>query len=184
MTTPRRIFRIYHALGQDAELVRDFQQARGEKVSGTVNLLIAKDAGKLLRKWGEEMAELCGVLDGSHDDPYIMEATQTFYWGSLYAVVSGLDWEALGFDAVRREAATCGIGTVPELRSAVERLVGIGTPAAKPQKLFLLWNVADAIYRRQTPEGDQRSLAELMAYDLHEMSGRDYLKPIIERVTD
>lgn len=183
MTTPRRIFRIYHALGRDAETVRDFQQARGEKVSGTVNLLIAKDAGKLLRKWGEEMVELCGVLDGSHDDPYIMESTQTFYWGSLYAVVQGCDWETLGFEQMRREAAGCGISTVPELRAAVERLVAVG-PAAKPGKLFLLWNVADGIYRRQTPADEQRSLAELMAYDLHEMSGRDYLKPIIERITD
>ena len=183
MTTPRRIFRIYHALGRDAETVRDFQQARGEKVSGTVNLLIAKDAGKLLRKWGEEMEELCGVLDGSHEDPYIMESTQTFYWGSLYAVVQGCDWETLGFDQVRRDAAGCGISTVPELRAAVERLVAVG-PAAKPAKLFLLWNVADGIYRHQTPADEQRSLTELMAYDLHEMSGRDYLKPIIERITD
>lgn len=183
MTSPRRIFRIYHALGLDAETVRDFQLAMGKEVSGTVRLLLAKDAGKLLRKWGEEMAELCGVLDGSHDDPYIMEATQTFYWGSLYAVVQGCDWEALGFDQVRRDAATCGIATVPELRTAVERLVALG-PAAKPAKLFLLWNAADHIYRRQTPADDQRSLAELMAYDLHEMSGRDYLKPIIERIAD
>ncbi len=183
MTTPRRIFRIYHALGQDAETVRDFQQARGEKVSGTVNLLIAKDAGKLVAKWGEEMAELCGVLDGSHGDPYIMESTQTFYWGSIYAIVQGFDWEALGFDKVRREAGTCGIATVPELRAGVERLVGLGT-AAKPSKLFLLWNCADWIYRRQTPAADQRSLEELMAYDLHEMSGRDYLKPIIARIVD
>lgn len=183
MTTPRRIFRIYHALARDAETVRDFQQARGEKVSGTVNLLIAKDAGKLLRKWGEEMDELCGVLDGSHEDPYIMESTQTFYWGSLYAVVQGCDWEALGFDQVRRDAAGCGISTVPELRNAVERLVAVG-PTAKPAKLFLLWNVADSIYRHQTPADEQRSLAELMAYDLHEMSGRDYLKPIIGRITD
>jgi phosphoribosyl-ATP pyrophosphohydrolase len=183
MTTPRRIFRIYHALGLEAETVRDVQLAMGKEVSGTVKLLIAKDAGKLLRKWGEEMVELCGVLDGSHPDPYIMEATQTFYWGSLYAVVQGCDWETLGFDQVRREAAACGISTVPELRAAVERLVAVG-PAAKPGKLFLLWNVADSIYRHQTPADGQRSLAELMDYDLHEMSGRDYLKPIIERITN
>ena len=184
MTTPRRIYRIYHALGRDAETVRDFQLAMGKEVSGTVKLLLAKDAGKLLHKWGEEMAELCGVLDGSHDDPYIMEATQTFYWGSLYAVVQGLDWESLGFDLLRRDAAGCGLTTVPELLAAVERLVAAGPEVAKPAKLFLLWNAADLIYRRQTPPADQRSLEELMAYDLHEMSGRDYLKPIIAQVTD
>jgi phosphoribosyl-ATP pyrophosphohydrolase len=184
MATPRRIFRIYHALGQDAETVRDFQLAQGQKVSGTVNMLIAKDAGKLLAKWGEEMAELCGVLDGSHDDPYIMESTQTFYWGSLYAVVQGMDWETLGFDQLRRDAATCGITTVEELRNAVVRLVGVGPEGAKPGKLFLLWNVADGIYRRQTPASDQRSLTELMDYDLHDMRQRSYLAPLIDRIAD
>lgn len=184
MTTPRRIFRIYHALGQDAATVQDFQLAQGQKVSGTVKMLIAKDAGKLLAKWGEEMEELCGVLDGSHDDPYIMESTQTYYWGSLYAVVLGESWETLGFDQLRRDSATCGITTVDELRSAVGRLVAAGPAVAKPGKLFLLWNVADGIYRRQTPVADQRSLAELMAYDLHDMQSRSYLKPIIDRIAD
>lgn len=184
MTTPRRIFRIYHALGQDAETVRDFQLARGIKPSGTVAMLIAKDAARLLRKWAEEMGELCGVLDGSHGDPYIMEATQTYYWGSLYAVVQGCDWESLGFDDARREAAASGIGTVPELRAAIARLAELGPQGARPAKLFLLWNVADRIYRRQTPPGAQRSVEELMAYDLNEMRSRDYLLPLIERITD
>ena len=89
-----------------------------------------------------------------------------------------------GFDATRREAMTCGIDGVPELRAAVSRLVALGPAAAKPAKLFLLWNAADWIYRRQTPEAEQRSLAELMAYDLHEMSSRDYLQPIIAQVAD
>jgi hypothetical protein len=130
------------------------------------------------------MAELCGVLDGSHDDPYIMEATQTFYWGSLYAVVQGSSWEDIGFDDQRQAAAGCGITTVDELRPAIERLVTLGPAEAKPVKLFLLWNVADLIYRRQTPRDDQRSMSELMDYDLHEMRSRDYLKPIIDRIRD
>jgi phosphoribosyl-ATP pyrophosphohydrolase len=183
MTTPRRIYRIYHALGRDCEMIRDFLHATGKR-SGTLDLLCSKDAGKLLRKWGEEMAELCGVLDGSHDDPYIMEATQTYYWGSLYAVVQGLAWEDLDFDGQRRDAPATGITSVAELRPAVERLVGLGPEAAKPGKLFLLWNVADLIYRRQTPPDDQRSINELMAYDLHEMYSREYLKPIIDQVRD
>lgn len=184
MATPRRIFRIYHALGESAALVRDFQLARGEKVSGTVNLLIARDAGKLLAKWGEEMAELCGVLDGSHDDPYIMESTQTYYWASLYAVVQGVDWDVLGFDERRREAAACGITTVDELRAAVVRLVAAGPELAKPGKLFLLWNVADGIYRAQTAADERWSLEQLMEYDMQEMLKRPYLQPIIERVRD
>ena len=79
VATPRRIFRIYHRLGRDAQTVREFQIAAGDKVSGTVEQLIAKDRTKLLARWSEEMAELCGVLDGTHHDPYLMEATQTFY---------------------------------------------------------------------------------------------------------
>lgn len=182
MTTPRRIFRIYAQAAQDAELIRDFQQAQGEKVSGTVNLLIARDGAKLLRKWGEEMHELCGVLDGSHDDPYIMESTQTYYWGSLYAAVQGVSWEALGFDQLRRDAATCGIATVPELAAAVDRLVA--TPDAKAEKLFLLWNVADLIYRRTVPVADQRSIDELMAYDFHEMTQRPWMAPLLRMIAD
>ncbi len=182
--TPRRIFRIYAQASADAELIRDFQQAAGEKVSGTVNLLCQRDAGKLLRKWGEEMQELCGVLDGSHDDPYIMESTQTFYWASLYAAVQGCGWDKLGFDALRRQAATAGPATVPELSTAVERLLALGAEGAKPEKLFLLWNSADHIYRRITPADDQRSLDELMAYDLHEMSQRVWMGPLLKQIVD
>src|SRR3954463_2026208 len=132
MTSPRRIFRIYAQAAQDAEIIREFQQAQGEKVSGTVNLLCTRDAPKLLRKWGEEMLELCGVLDGSHDDPYIMESTQTFYWGSLFGAVRGARWDDLRFDETRRLAAVCGISTVEELRAASKRLAGLPPEQAKP----------------------------------------------------
>ena len=182
MATPRRIFRIYSQAAIDAEVIREFQQAQGEKVSGTVNLLCQRDAAKLLAKWGEEMDELCGVLDGSHDDPYIMESTQTFYWGCLYSGVVGVTWDQLGFDALRHQAATCGISTVPELKTAVERL--IATPDAKPEKLFLLWNVADHLYRAKTPADEQRSLEELMDYDLHEMRSRPWMAPLLKLITD
>jgi len=184
MTTPRRIFRIYHALGADAEIVRDFMQAKGEPVSSTVKNLCDKDAAKLLRKWGDEMEEIAGVLDGSHDDPYILEATQTFYWASLYAIVQGLSWEDLGFDLARREARTCGIDDLPALRANVQRLVGLGPAEAKASKLFLLWNVADTIYRRQTPTDTQWSLEQIMEADLQEMRKREYLRPILEKVRD
>jgi hypothetical protein len=100
------------------------------------------------------------VLDGSHDDSYLMESTQTFYWGSLYCAVRGANWETLGFEAARSQAPVCGISSVPELRAAVERLMA--TPDAKPEKVFLLWNVADCLYRQQTPAADQWSLEQLM----------------------
>jgi phosphoribosyl-ATP pyrophosphohydrolase len=162
MATPRRIFRIYHALGADAETVRDFMLAKGEPVSTTVKNLCDKDADKLLRKWGDEMEEIAGVLDGTHEDPYILEATQTFYWASLYAIVKGLGWDDIGFDEGRRTAPTCGVDNLDELRSNVQRLVGMGPEVAKPSKLFLLWNVADAIYRRQTPAADRWTLEQIM----------------------
>lgn len=184
MATPRRIFRIYHALGADAEVVRDFMQAKGDPVSSTVKNLCEKDAGKLLRKWGDEMEELAGVLDGTHEDPYIMEATQTFYWASLYAIVLGQSWEDIGFDLVRRESRTCGVDDMAALCANVKRLIGLGPEGAKPAKLFLLWNVADTFYRRQTPTEDQWSLEELMEYDLQEMKKREYLRPILDKIRD
>jgi hypothetical protein len=184
MATPRRIFRIYHALGADAETVRDFMQAKGEQVSTTVKNLCARDAGKLLRKWGDEMEEIAGVLDGTHDDPYILESVQTFYWASLYAVVQGSDWEAIGFEGLRRDAATCGVNNLAELRAAVKRLVEAGPEVAKPGKLFLLWWVADGIYRRTVPADQQWSVEQILESDLQEMLKRPYLKPILDRVVD
>ncbi len=184
MATPRRLFRIYQRLGREAETVRDFQIAKGEKVSGTVELLIAKDRAKLLKRWGEEMAELCGVLDGTHDDSYLMEATQAFYWACLYAVASGASWDSLTFDAQRRLAATCGIDTVPELRTSALRLAAFAADKIKPEKLFLLWNVADGLYREKTPKEDQWSLDQLMEADLQDMMKRAYLEPILREIVD
>ena len=183
MATPKRVFSIYHQLGLDAALIRDFLVAKGDKVSGTVNLLCTRDAGKLLRKWGEEMHELCGVLDGSHDDPYAMEATQTYYWASLYAVVQGADWAGLDMDAQRMTAATCGIGSVPELKAQVDRLIGLDPAQAKPQKLFLLWWAARWIYEAQTHADHQISVDQLMEIDLQDMKKRAYLEPILAKVS-
>ena len=69
MASPRRIFTIYKLLFDNAEEIRDFQVAKGEKVSGTVNMLIKKDREKLLARFGDEMDELCGVLDGTTMTP-------------------------------------------------------------------------------------------------------------------
>jgi phosphoribosyl-ATP pyrophosphohydrolase len=184
VATPRRIFRIYHRLGRDAETVREFQVAQGEKVSSTVSALIARDRARLLARWGEEMAELCGVLDGTHDDSYLMEATQCWYWASLYAVAGGADWDSIAFDAGRRLAATCGIETIPELRAATQRLVEVGADKAKPEKLFLLWCVADRLYRAKTDAEDQWSIEQLMEADLQDMKKRAYLAPILREILD
>lgn len=183
MATPRRIFRIYEKLAQNAVEIREFVAAKGEK-SGTLDLLVSGDRSKLLKRWGEEMEELCGVLDGTHDDSYLMEATQTYYWASLFAVSGGMTWDKLAFDDVRRQAATCKMELVAEIRSAVARLVGIGADAVKPEKLFLVWNAADWIYRRRTLQDKQWSLEQLMEADLQEMKKRWYLEKIIAEVTD
>lgn len=184
MASPRRIYRIYLRLAQSARELADFLAAKGEKVPGTLQLLIAQDRGKLLSRWGEEMDELCGVLDGSHHDPYIMESTQTFYWASLFAATGAVPWEELKFEDNRRLAATCGIETVDELRAGVKRLVEGGPAKAKAHKLFLLWNVADRIYRTQKPADKQWSLEELMEADLQEMKKRPYLEPILREISE
>ncbi len=184
MASPRRIYRIYHCLAKSAGQVAAVVAAKGEKPSGTVTELIAKDRERLLTRWGEEMAELCGVLDGTHNDSYLMESTQTFYWGSLFAVTGGLDWDQLRFDVVRRQASTCGIDTIPELRTSVARLVAMGTARAKPEKCFLLWNVADWIYRDKTKPESQWSLEQLMEAELQEMKKRAYLEPILREIVD
>jgi hypothetical protein len=184
MATARRVYRIYETLGKNATEVRDFIAAKGEKVPGTVERLIARDRAMLLARWSDEMNELCGVLDGSHHDPYLMEATQTFYWASLFAVSSGSDWDSVKFDSGRRQASLCGIATVPELRAAVKRLIEMGADKAKPEKLFLLWNVADHLYREKTPTEKQWTLDQLMEADLQEMKKRKYLEPILSQIGD
>ena len=67
---------------------------------------------------------------------------------------------------------------------AVERLVGLGPTIAKPEKLFLLWNAADWIYRRQTKPDSQWSLEQLMEADLQDMKKRSYLEPILSQIQD
>lgn len=182
MATPARIYAIYQELYREAETVREFQVAKGERVSGTVTMLLKGDRAKLLSRWGEEMEELCGVLDGTHDDPYILEATQCFYWASLFAVTADTTWASIDFQALRAQAATCGIETTGDLRHQAERLVAMGdqAPAAKT---FLLWCVADVIYRAKTPVDDQWDLDQILEADLQEMKTRTYLAPILERVS-
>ncbi|MEK7412671.1 MAG: hypothetical protein AAB263_05065 [Planctomycetota bacterium] len=184
MATPRRIFRIYHLVGQQAERIRKEQLAKGETLSSTVKLLCERDAGKLLGRWGEEMQELCGVIDGSHQDPYILEATQVFYWASLYAIVKGVDWDGLEFDRQRALATTTAYATAADLMTEVDLLVTSGPDKAVPARLFQLWNIAEQLHRRWRPSEVQPTLEEVMDYDLDEMSQRAYLQPFLERVTD
>ena len=179
MASPQRVFTIYQRLAAEAETIRDFQVAKGEKVSGTVNLLIKGDRNKLLKRWGEEMAELCGVLDGTHDDSYLMECTQVFYWGSLYAVTGGITWDKLPLvDLMQQAALHPSLATPGEVLPQAKRLVELGD-TAKPEKCFLMWAACDAIYRRQTPPEDQWSMEQLMEADLQDMKTRTYLQPLI-----
>ncbi|MFW5751436.1 MAG: hypothetical protein ACOCZK_07295 [Planctomycetota bacterium] len=182
MASPEQIYRVYAELHANAQTVRDFQVAAGERVSGTVQLLLAGDRARLLARWGDEMTELCGVLDGSHADPYILEATQVFYWASLYAVTAGVSWEELHFVDLRQQAAAARIESVDRLRSQAQRLVDLGPERAGVQKPFLLWWIADGFYRAATPMERQWTLEQLMEYDLQEMKKRPYLAPILDRV--
>ncbi len=180
MASPEQIYRIYTGIAAHAAAIRDDQTRRGEKVSGTVNLLLSGDRGRLLRRWQDEMEELCGVLAGRHDDPYILESTQVFYWASLYAVSGGTTWAELGFADLRQQAARTGIEEPDALLAQAKRLAELGPDQAKPAKLYLLWWVADLLYRRLTPGDRQWSLEQIMEYDLQEMKKRPYLQAVLE----
>jgi hypothetical protein len=93
-------------------------------------------------------------------------------------------WDSLRFTEGRRAAATCGITSPGELTTAVDRLVAQGPEAARPDKLFLLWNVADHLYRSRTPDEDQWSLEQVMEADLQDMMKRSYLAPILRQVAE
>ena len=184
MASPKRIFCIYEYLYQHAEEVRDFQVANGEKVSGTVQLMIKGDRELLLQRWGEEMGEICGVLDGSHDDPYILEATQCFYWASLFAVTGAVSWDDLGFYNLRRDLDKIAIETPAALQETVDRLVALGAEQVKVEKLYMLWLVADRIYRDVTPVEKQWSIDQIMDADLADMKKRTYLGPVLTAVSE
>ncbi len=179
MTSPQRIFTVYQRLLENAEEIRDFQVAQGDKVSGTINMLLKADRAKLLSRWGEEMDELCGVIEGTHDDPYIVEATQCFYWASLYAVTGGTTWDDIDFENIRLDQVDAlAVETPSGLYQLVLRILekGEGIPA---QKLFLLWHAADRLYRQVTPPEKQWTVEQLMDYDLADMKKRTYLQPIL-----
>ena len=184
MASPQRIFCIYEYLHAHAAEVRDFQVANGEKVSGTVNLLLSGDREKLLKRWGEEMDEICGVLDGSHDDPYILEATQCFYWASLYSVTGGFSWDDIAWNDIRIDLNKVAIETPAALNEAVLRIVELGVEKVKPQKLFMLWLIADRIYREITPVDKQWSIDQIMDADLADMKKRSYLGPVLNAVAE
>ncbi len=183
MATPRRIVRIYAALAAHSSEVAGFLAASGGS-SATVKLLEARDAATLLRRWGEEMQELCGVLDGTHHDSYLMEATQTFYWASCFAAVRQVAWEDLAFDDLARQAVNSGIGSAIELRANCARLASLAPDVAKPSKLFLLWRVAERLYRSMTKPENQWSLEQMLEADLQEMKKRPYLAPILSMVPE
>ncbi|MFW5844998.1 MAG: hypothetical protein ACOCXJ_02100 [Planctomycetota bacterium] len=183
MASAQRIYEIYRLLAMSAEEIKDFQIAKGEKVSGTVTMILKGDRQKFLTRWGEEMHELAGVISGSHDDPYIMEATQCFYWLSLYSVTGDVAWEELDFYGQRTQVGRTGIDNVGDLVDTVDRLVGLGE-AAKPQKMVLLWHVADRLYRQATDPDQQWSIEQMMDYDLADMKKRPYLEPILRQTAD
>lgn len=187
MTSPKRIFCIYAYLNKHAEEVRDFQVAAGDQVSGTVQLMLEKDRSKLLQRWGEEMGEICGVLDGSHDDPFILEATQCFYWASLFTVTGGYEWDDVDLYQQRRDLDKAAIEDPAGLHKAVQRLVAFGLEDpdnVPPRKLFFLWLIADRIYREITPPEKRWSIDEIMAADLADMKKKPYLEPVLKAVPE
>lgn len=181
MATPEQIYTVYALLAENAQTIKDFAVAKGEKVSGTVNLILKGDRKKLLTRWCEEMEELTGVLNGTHDDPYIMEATQCFYWGSLYAVTGGTDWQDLDSENLRQQAATeRTLGDPNMVLTQALRLAELEPEQVKPQKLFLLWWAMDNHYRHSDRFKETWPVEQIMEYDLQDMKKRDYLQPILK----
>jgi hypothetical protein len=169
-----RVYAIYRELARQAPAIRAAAEADGEAVSGTIQLLTNGDRAKPLARWAEEMAELEGVLDGSHDDPYALEATQCFYWASLYAALGGADWRAL--DPFARPALP---GTA--LAAAAQQVAAAGS-SADASPLFGLWLAAYRRYRATPRFAPHAELDAILAEDLAEMATRAYLRPILAAI--
>lgn len=167
-----RVYRIYRELARRAPAIRAASEGAGEPVSGTIRLLTSGDRNKPLARWVEEMAELEGVLDGSHDDPFSLEATQCFYWASLYAAMAGADWGEL--DPFARQPVP-GSALSQSARS-------LAATAATPAKLFGLWLAAYRRYQAEPRFAPHLTVDAIMAEDLAEMATRPYLVPILAEV--
>lgn len=181
--TPEQIYAVYEMMFKEAAQIRDFQIAQGEKVSGTVNMLLKGDRSKFLKRWADEMEEVAGVLDGSHDDPYTLESTQVFYWASLYAVSGGVSWSELDFEgAARMDSVSYGLDAPGLLASQSKRVAEVDVESVPARKLFAFWWAAHSIYRKTTPEDQQFTIAQLMAYEWHQFTQRSYLSPILKKI--
>ena len=77
-------------------------------------------------------------------------------------------------------AKKTGIDNVPALGEAVKRLIALPVEKAKPEKLFMLWMVADYIYRDTVAPDDQFDMSTIMQADLADMEKRAYLQPLIK----
>ncbi len=178
MADAETLYEVCRELGRQAATIRDVEVAAGRPPSTTIEHLVAGDPAAALIRWGEEMYELTGVLNGTHDHPYIMEAAQVWHWACLHAVLHGAAWSELDVTACLLRAPTLRLDDTNRLLDVVDRLVALGAEAP-PAKPFLLWFVAGYLYRQQTPHDRQWSQEQILEVDRQEMIKQAYMRPIL-----
>lgn len=145
--------------------------------SGTSSLLRDSDTS-VIQRVRDELAELAGVLDGSHihtnqEDDTVLEASQCCYWVVVEALKTGSTWTDVRPDrAIDVAEASVDAGTASAiLRAEAMALTTMSSGVAA----HLLQVIAEGA---RTVGVDPRRVIEA---DLDDLRSRDYLVPYFAR---
>ena len=144
----------YELLAAAADELLDFAVAKGTPRPAVLDLLAAGDPASALAAWAEAVTGLSRTLATGAGDPYLVASARILGGCCAHAVLRCAAWEELAVAEQYRRGPAAGMddpGGLPEL---CERLVSLAEPP--PAKLFLIWGIADAVYRKRTPVVKQR----------------------------
>jgi len=157
-------------------------------VSGTSRLLRA-DANGVNERVADELRELAGVLDGSHqhserDADVVLEGSQTLYWVIVAALRQGVTWEQLRPDQALATQTEIAAPTVTRLlRAEADRWADTANRAsdwsARCHATIAL--VTQACHVAAVPVG------ALIAHERQALNAKPYLAPFFaahQRETD
>ncbi|MGH2535192.1 MAG: phosphoribosyl-AMP cyclohydrolase [Thermomicrobiales bacterium] len=147
--------------------------------SNTSKLL--RSGSSTLERIGDELAELAGVLDGSHthddrDADVVLEGSQLLYWIAVGAVARGFTWDDLRLDralatgADNVTAASCARLLLAEAKR------WRADQTTTPEEL----HAVTALVAQASRSADV-SPQRLIEADLADLRGRPYLSPYFER---
>lgn len=145
--------------------------------SGTSKLLRSPE-GSVITRIQDEVAELAGVLDGTHvhtnqRDDAILEASQCCYWIAVESIKSGLTWESIRPDRALDVIEASVDSTTASIVLRAEAMAVSSISAGVAVHLFQI--VAESM---RTLDIEPREVIEA---DLRDLQNRSYLSAYFAR---